>query len=83
MTALLEARLRQRDNIQQERSRRFAALARAWAEGEDELPLLTMLIDDYYQETLHKPVTPPEGSEPSAPAKEDGQRKGRRRRPRR
>lgn len=85
VTALLEARLRERDNIQHERSRRFTALARAWAENEDELPLLTMLIDAYYQETLHKPVAPPAGDEPSAPARsgEEGKRSGGRRRTRR
>lgn len=59
VTALLEARLRERDNIQSERSRRFANLVRTWAENEDESALLTMLIDDYYQQMLHKPVTPP------------------------
>jgi ATP-dependent RNA helicase DeaD len=59
VTALLEARLRERDNIQSERSRRFVALARGWAESDEEIALLTMLIDDYYQLMLHKPVAPP------------------------
>ncbi|MEI2692627.1 MAG: DEAD/DEAH box helicase [Anaerolineae bacterium] len=66
LTALLEARLRDRDKLQAERSRRFAPLARALAEGEDELPLITMLLDDTYQQMLHAPVTPP--GEASAPA---------------
>ena len=59
VTALLEARLRERDNIQSERSRRFVSLARSWAESDEEIALLTMLIDDYYQLMLHKPVAPP------------------------
>jgi ATP-dependent RNA helicase DeaD len=65
VTALLEARLRARDNIQSERARRFTSLARTWAESDEEIALLTMLIDDYYQQMLHKPVAPPTG-EPAA-----------------
>jgi ATP-dependent RNA helicase DeaD len=58
-TALLEARLRQRDKLQTERSRRFTPLARSLAENEDELPIITMLLDDYYQQTLHAPISHP------------------------
>ena len=82
VTALLEARLRERDNIQQERARRFTTLARTWAESEDEISLLTMLIDDYYQQMLHKPVAPPapEGEGLSQPVKpKTGGRRRRRR----
>jgi ATP-dependent RNA helicase DeaD len=60
-TALLEARLRQRDKLQTERSLRFAPLARSLAENEEELPIITMLLDDYYQQTLHAPVVQPSG----------------------
>lgn len=60
LTALLEARLRDRDKLQTERSRRFVPLARALAEAEDELPLITMLLDDTYQQMLHAPVIPPD-----------------------
>jgi ATP-dependent RNA helicase DeaD len=60
-TALLEARLRQRDKLQTERSNRFAPLARSLAENEEELPIITMLLDDYYQQTLHAPVVQPSG----------------------
>ena len=60
-TALLEARLRQRDKLQTERSLRFAPLARTLAENEEELPIITMLLDDYYQQTLHAPVVQPSG----------------------
>jgi len=60
-TALLEARLRLRDKLQTERSHRFNPLARNLAENEDELPIITMLLDDYYQQTLHAPVLQPSG----------------------
>ncbi len=65
-TALLEARLRGRDKLQTERSRRFTPLARNLAESEEELPIITMLLDEYYQQTLHAPVVLPSGK--SAPA---------------
>jgi ATP-dependent RNA helicase DeaD len=66
LTALLEARLRERDKLQTERSHRFEALARALAESGDELPLITMLLDDSYQQMQHAPVVQP-GDEPAAP----------------
>lgn len=84
LTALLEARLRARDRLQTERSRRFEPLARALTEAEDELPLITMLLDDCYQQLLHAPVVLP-GEEPkpqqqtaSQPGK-TGEGRGRRR----
>ena len=61
-TALLEARLRQRDKLQTERSLRFTPLARNLADNEEELPIITMLLDDYYQQTLHAPVVQPSGA---------------------
>jgi ATP-dependent RNA helicase DeaD len=68
MTALLEARLRLRDKLQTERSHRFAPLARSLAENEEESPIITMLLDDYYQQTLHAPVLQP--SDTSSPEKD-------------
>ena len=59
ITALLEARLRSLDNIQIERMRRFAPLARNLAQAEDELAIITMLLDDYYQQSLHAPPEQP------------------------
>ena len=53
VTTLLEARLRERDRLKTERSQRFVPLARGLAENEDESALIAMLLDDYYQETLH------------------------------
>jgi ATP-dependent RNA helicase DeaD len=60
-TSLLEARLRLRDKLQTERSHRFAALALSLVENEEELSVITMLLDDYYQQTLHAPVIQPSG----------------------
>ena len=59
VTGLLEARLRQRDNLQKERSARFVPLGRSLAESEDESAIVAMLLDDYYQQTLHAPVVQP------------------------
>ena len=55
VTTLLEQRLRERDRLQTERSQRFVPLARELADNEDESALIAMLVDDYYQETLHAP----------------------------
>lgn len=64
ITALLEARLRARDNLQVERMQRFLPLARNLAQSEDELALIAMLLDDYYQQSLHAiPVQPTSGSD--------------------
>ncbi len=58
-TALLETRLRGRDKLQSERSHRFTPLARSLADSEEELPIIAMLLDDYYQQTLHAPIALP------------------------
>lgn len=65
ITALLEARLRERDNLQTERSRRFVPLGRSLAENEDESAIIAMLLDDYYQQMLHAPVALPGEASPS------------------
>jgi ATP-dependent RNA helicase DeaD len=62
VTALLEARLRQRDKLVIERSRRFVPLGRSLAENEDESAIIAMLLDDYYQQTLHVPLPQPAGA---------------------
>jgi len=64
LTTLLEARLRERDKLQTERSQRFVPLARSLAENEDESAVIAMLLDDYYQQTLHAPVPQPSGAPP-------------------
>ena len=53
VTTLLEARLRSRDKLKAERMQRFVPLARSLGESDDELRIIAMLLDDYYQETLH------------------------------
>lgn len=67
VTALLEARLRARDKLQIERSRRFAPLAHSLAESEDESAIVTMLLDDYYQQMLHAPIAAPSTNVSAAP----------------
>jgi ATP-dependent RNA helicase DeaD len=86
VTALLEAQLRDRDKLKVERMQRFVPLVHELSESEEGLALLTMLLDDYYQKTLHGLPEPPAG-EPSGgqdARRPDGQRpsrrKGRRRR---
>jgi ATP-dependent RNA helicase DeaD len=59
ITALLESRLRARDNLQIERMQRFLPLARNLAQADDELALIAMLLDDYYQQSLHAPLVQP------------------------
>ncbi len=66
LTTLLEARLRDRDALKAERSRRFIPLARALAENEDESKIIAMLLDDHYQQTLHAPPGAP--AQTAAPA---------------
>lgn len=84
VTALLEARLRARDKLQTERSQRFAPLVRSLLESEDELPIITMLIDEYYQQTLHAPPPQPSGvAAPAAPRQERSSRPSRNQRRRR
>ena len=80
VTALLEARLRARDNLQLERMRRFTPLARNLAQSEEGLSLMVMLLDDYYQQSLHAPPEQPAPVE----IREEGAAKpnGKRRRPR-
>jgi ATP-dependent RNA helicase DeaD len=59
LASMLEARLRDRDKLQTERSRRFVRLAQELASNEDELAVIAMLLDDHYQQTLHAPTPLP------------------------
>jgi ATP-dependent RNA helicase DeaD len=59
-TVLLEAQLRSRDKLKTERMQRFLPLVREWADDEDGQALLAMLLDDYYQQSLHNPPSLPE-----------------------
>jgi len=78
VTILLEARLRDRDKLKTERSRRFVALARSLAESEEELDIIAMLLDDYYQQVLHAPLIPPDHAPRRKPDRSDGSSKCRR-----
>ena len=78
LTALLEAKLRARDRLQAERSRRFTALARSLAENEDESAIVTMLLDEYYQQSLHAPAPQPDGT-PTPIKREQAHRRASRR----
>jgi ATP-dependent RNA helicase DeaD len=75
VTALLEARLRERDKLQTERSQRFVPLARSLAENEDESAIIAMLLDDYYQQMLHAPVPQPGDAHTPTGSPRMGQRK--------
>jgi ATP-dependent RNA helicase DeaD len=66
LVAHLEARLRDRDKLRAERSARFERLARSLADAEGELPLITMLLDDVYQQVQHAPVVPAADEPPAA-----------------
>jgi ATP-dependent RNA helicase DeaD len=83
VTVLLEARLRDRDRLKVERMQRFEPLIHELNQSEEGLALLTMLLDDYYQQTLHGLPPEPPATQPKPPSKSKGQsrrRRGRRRR---
>jgi ATP-dependent RNA helicase DeaD len=83
VTALLEARLRDRDRLKSERMQRFEPLIHDLSQSEEGLALLTMLLDDYYQQTLHAPPPQPPTEQPESTPQGKGKsqrRRGRRRR---
>ncbi len=86
LTVMLESELRSRDQVQQERMQRMIRLARSLGEEDDELQVIAMLLDDYYQKTLHAPPGWTAGDQPSKPPgqqprpkKKRGRRRHRRR----
>jgi ATP-dependent RNA helicase DeaD len=81
VTVLLEARLRDRDRLQIERMERFEPLIHELSQSEEGLALLTMLLDDYYQQTLH--ALPPQPPSVEPPPVSQGKDKSRQRRGRR
>ncbi len=56
VTALLEAKYRDKDNVEKERLRRFQPLAQSLADNDDLNNVIAMLLDEFYQQTLHAPV---------------------------
>jgi ATP-dependent RNA helicase DeaD len=85
VTVLLEARLRDRDRLKSERMQRFEPLVQDLSQSEEGLALLTMLLDDYYQQSLHAPPPQPATSQPAPRSQKKGKprRQRGRRRPRR
>jgi ATP-dependent RNA helicase DeaD len=83
VTVLLEAQLRDRDRLKIERMQRFEPLIHELIESEEGLSLLTMLLDDYYQQSLHAPPAQPADEKPATSSRRksrSSRRKGRRRR---
>lgn len=74
VTVLLEARLRDRDRLKTERMQRFVPLIHNLSQSEDGLALLTMMVDDYYQQTLHAPPPQPPTSKPGRKPAASGSR---------
>jgi len=64
VVASLEAELRSRDSLANERMQRFIPLGRSLGEAELDSPLIAMLLDDYYQRTLQAPPQTPDSHEP-------------------
>lgn len=67
-TTLLESKFRSRDRLQIERMLRFYPLVRQLAASDEGLPLIAMLLDDYYQDQVHGLLPPPDADE----IREDG-----------
>ena len=55
VTALLEQKLRGLDKLVVERMQRMVPLADSLGESDDERLLIAMLLDEFYQESLHAP----------------------------
>ena len=53
LTALLEKKFRKLTNLERERASRFLALGRKYADNDDSLGLIAMLLDELYQCALH------------------------------
>lgn len=59
VSVLLEAKVRTRDNLKSERMKRFIPAIAEWTDTEEGQVLLAMLVDDFYQQSLHAPPLPP------------------------
>ena len=71
VTALLETRVRNLDRLVVERMQRMVPLARRLGEDDDEVAVMAMLLDDFYQKSLHAPLELP-GPETEAPPRSEG-----------
>ena len=63
---LLRAKLHTLDQVQTERINRFTALSRSLLESEDDLPMIALLLEDFYYRSLNVP-------EPVKPTAEDNE----------
>jgi ATP-dependent RNA helicase DeaD len=77
LTALLESRLRGRTGLEKERLARFLPLVQLLAEDEEQRQLLALLLDAFYQDSLHAPPPGPQGKQA------ESETSARKRRPRR
>lgn len=83
LTALLEAKRRGLTKLQKERMARFMPSVRKFADDEESLSLLSLLLDDFYQQSLHAPPPAPETkAKARAPEKPASSKPRRPRRPR-
>jgi ATP-dependent RNA helicase DeaD len=96
LSVMLEEKYRGLSNLEKERLGRFIPLAKSMAENAESSEITAMLFDQFYQETLHKPLIPMEAAqivkektprrrrEPSGRGSESGKRRasGSGRRPR-
>jgi ATP-dependent RNA helicase DeaD len=82
-TALLEAKLRDRDKLQIERMKRFGPMLQTLIQTEHGQNLLAMLVDDFYHDALHRRAMPQEAQEKAQPRARKSKRRPNRRRPRR
>ncbi len=81
LTAILEKKYRKLTNLQRERVSRFLPLVKKYAEDEESLALLAMLLDELYQPTLHgRPAEPETAAEPRRERPAPRDRGGRNRR---
>jgi ATP-dependent RNA helicase DeaD len=81
LTVLLEDQRRDLGGVERERIERFLPLAKSLAESEDELDLISMLLEESYRASIHAPPVQPEDGPPAEPAAE--REPDRKRRPRR
>jgi ATP-dependent RNA helicase DeaD len=83
VTALLEAKYRAKDNVEKERLRRFQPLAQSLADNDDLNSVIAMLLDEFYQQTLHARVQTTESVQAEKPREAADNQQHRNNRPRR
>ena len=76
--ALLEARARNKTNMERERMRRFEPLIRELAADREQEHLLALLLDDMYQDAMHQRLVPPQAeTDPAGRDADYGERSAR------